>query len=321
MGGTSGIVTMASSRAKGSSLARQDAIVAYVFLAPWIIGFAVFVAGPMIAAIYLSLNSYSITKPPVFIGIDNFTRMFTVDPLFWPSLGRTAIWAGSYVPLAIIGSLMTAVLLNQGMKGTTIYRTIFFLPHLTPIVASIFIWTWLLHPRFGFVNEMIWQVTYNLTGTGVEGPGWFGSTDWAIPSLILVALWGAIGGNGMLIFLAGLQGVSKELYEVAEIDGANIIQRFWNITLPMISPTLLFNLVLGLIGALQSFANAFIATEGGPAYATWFFALHIYANAFSYGEYGYASALALFFFLIVVGLTYANFRFSTRWVHYGGEVN
>lgn len=304
-----------------SRLARQEAIVAYLFLAPWIGGFLLFVAGPMLAALYLSLNRYSVgVKPPEFIGLENFQRAFLADPLFWPSIGRTFTWAVAYVPLAIGGALMTAVLLNQGLRGTTIYRTIFFLPHLTPIVASIFIWTWLLHPRFGFVNEVIWQTSYNLLGYGIEGPGWFGAKEWAIPSLIIVALWGAIGGNMMLIFLAGLQGVPKELYEVAEIDGANLWQRFRNITLPMISPTVLFNLILGVIAALQAFANAFIATEGGPAYATWFFALHIYSNAFQFSEMGYACALAMIFFIVIVGLTYLNFRLSRHWVHYGAEV-
>jgi multiple sugar transport system permease protein len=310
-----------AARRRRGGLARQEAIYGYVFLAPWLVGFVLFVAGPMLAAFYLSLHRYAIVNPPEFIGLENFVRAFTVDPLFFPSMGRTFVWAVSYVPLAIFGALMSAVLLNQGLRGSTIYRTLFFLPHLTPVVASVFLWNWLLNPRFGFVNEVIWQVSYNLTGTGIAGPGWFGSKEWAIPSLVLLGLWGAIGGNMMLIFLAGLQGVPKELYEVAEIDGANVWQRFRNITVPMISPTLLFNLVLALIAALQSFSNAFIATGGGPAYATWLFALHIYTNAFDYGEFGYASALALIFFVIIVGLTYLNFKLSTRWVHYGGETS
>ncbi len=303
----------------------------YIFLAPWILGFLIFVAGPMLAAVVLSFTRYSIALPPEFVGIENFQRMIgacpegsrtcVTDVLFFPSLGRTAQWAIMYVPLAIGGALMTAILLNQGLRGTNIYRTIFFLPHLTPIVASIFIWAWLLHPAYGFVNEVIWQVSFNLTGQGVVGPKWFGGTESAIPSLVLVALWGAIGGNGMLIFLAGLQGVPKELYEAAEIDGAGLWSRFLNVTVPMISPTILFNLVLGIIGALQAFANAFIATDGGPAYATWFFALHIYQNAFTFSEYGYASALAIVFFVIILILTALNFQLSKRWVHYGGEVN
>ncbi len=296
------------------SLARQEAIFGYLFLLPWIIGLVVFIVLPMLATVFLSLTTYSIVKPPVFTGLDNFIRAFTQDVLFWPSMGRTFQWAILFVPLAIGGAMMTAVLLNQGLTFTNIYRTIFFLPHLTPIVASMYIWTWLLQPQFGFVNELLWQVFQ------VQGPGWFASKDWAMPSLILVALWGAIGGNMMLIFLAGLQGVPKELYEVAAIDGANLWQRFWNITLPMISPVLFFNLVLGIIGALQAFTNAFVATDGGPAYATWFFALHIYQHAFSFSEMGYASALALVFFIILVAFTYVNFKMSVHWVYYAGEV-
>jgi multiple sugar transport system permease protein len=317
---TTAPVTLARPRRR---LLREEAIFGYLFLAPWLIGLVVFVAGPMLASFYLSLTTYSLgVKPPEFVGLANFTRAVTAtDPLFYPSILRTFEWAISYVPLAIIGALLVAVLLNQGLKLTSVFRTIFFMPHLTPVVASIFVWTWLLQPRFGFVNEMIWQITYRLTGTGVVGPGWFGSKEWAMPSLVLIGLWGAIGGNGMLIFLAGLQGVPKELYEVAELDGAGVWQRFWHVTLPMISPTLFFNLVLGIIGALQSFANSFIATGGGPAYATWFYALHIYATGFQFGEMGYASALAVIFFILLMAITYLNFRLSRRWVHYSGEVH
>ena len=303
-----------------SSFAREEALYGYLFLAPWLIGLTVFVLGPMIASVGLSFTVYGIVKAPEFVGLDNFTRMFTNDVQFWPSIGKTLMWAVTFVPLAIVGALMVALLLNQGLKFTNIYRTLFFLPHLFPVVASIYIWTWLLHPKFGFVNEAWWQFTYTLFGAGIEGPMWLGTKEWVIPSLVIIALWGAIGGNGMMIFLAGLQGVPKELYEVAEMDGANALQRFFNITLPMISPTLFFNLVLGLIGALQAFENAFVATAGGPAYATYFYALHIYTTAFKFGEMGYGSALAVFSFVALVTLTWLNFRLSRRWVYYAGEV-
>jgi multiple sugar transport system permease protein len=306
-------VGASTGRRKGA-LARQEAMYAYLFLLPWIIGFVVFVAGPMLASLVLSFTRYAIVKPPEFLGIENYVRAFTIDPLFWPSMGRTFQWAIIYVPLAVGGALMTAVLLNQGLRFTALYRTIFFLPHLTPIVAAVFIWAWLLNPQFGFVNETIWQLFR------VEGPGWLASKEWAIPALVLIALWGAVGGNMMLIFLAGLQGVPKDLYEVAELDGANMMQRFLNVTLPMISPTLFFNLVLGIIAALQAFSNAFVATGGGPAYATWFYAIHIYTTAFSFGEMGYASALAIVFFVVLVSLTVVNFKIASRWVYYAGEV-
>jgi multiple sugar transport system permease protein len=298
-----------------STIARQEALFGYIFLSPWIIGFLAFVAGPMVASLVLSFTKYAFPKPPSFIGVDNFVRAFAKDPLFWPSVLRTFEYAVLIVPLGVGGALMVAILLNQGLRFTNVYRTICFLPHLTPVVASIFVWTWLLNPSFGFVNEVLFRL-FRITG-----PGWFGDKTWAIPSLVLVALWGAIGGNMMMIFLAGLQGVPKDLYEVASIDGANAWRRFWSITLPMISPTLFFNSVLAIIGALQSFTAAFVATGGGPAYATYFYALHIYNTAFQYYDMGYASALAWLFFLVIVTLTFIQFRVSRRWVYYAGEVD
>lgn len=297
-----------------SSVARSEAIFAYIFLLPWIVGFIAFVVGPIIASLILSFTQYNIVKPPIFLGFANYTRAFTEDPLFWPSILRTFEYAVIVVPLGVGGALMAAVLLNQGLRLTNVYRTVFFLPHLTPVVASIFIWLWLLHPQYGFVNETLFRLFR------IIGPGWFNSKAWAIPALLLVALWGTIGGNMMLIFLAGLQGVPKDLYEVASIDGAGAFRRFWNITLPMISPTVFFNTVLAVIGALQTFTSAFVATAGGPAYATWFYALHIYATAFQFSEMGYASALAWIFSIVLVSFTFVQFRASTRWVYYAGGV-
>jgi multiple sugar transport system permease protein len=297
-----------------SAVARQEALYAYLFLLPWIVGFVAFVAGPMLASLYLSLTRYNIAQPPVFIGLSNFIRAFTQDPLFWGALGKTFLYAAAVVPLGVGGALLIAVLLNQSLRFTTVYRTAFFLPHLTPFVAAVFIWSWLLNPQFGFVNEVLWRLFR------IPGPGWFGSPDWAMPALILIALWATIGGNMMLIFLAGLQGVPRELYEVASLDGARAWNRFWNITIPMISPTVFFNTVLAVIGALQTFTTAFVATQGGPSYATYFYALHIYNTAFSYTEMGYACALAWIFFVVLVAFTYIQFRASTRWVYYAGEV-
>jgi multiple sugar transport system permease protein len=305
--------TTTGATARRRSLARQESFFAYIFLLPWIVGFLGFVAGPILASLYLSLTTYDIVKPPDFIGLSNYVRAFTHDELFWPSILRTFEYAAIIVPTGVGGALLVAVLLNQGLRLTNVYRTIFFMPHLTPVVASVFIWLWLLHPQYGYVNEMIFRLFH------VEGPGWFNSKEWAIPSLILVALWGVIGGNMMMIFLAGLQGVPKDLYEVASIDGAGTWTRFWNITLPMISPTLFFNSVLAVIGALQTFTTAFVATQGGPAYATWFYALHIYTTAFQFSEMGYAAALAWIFFVVLVSFTVIQFRASTRWVFYAGS--
>lgn len=301
-------------RRRRPPIVRQEAIYAYIFLAPWIIGFLVFVAGPMVASLVLSFTQYDISNPPIFIGLQNFHHAFRLDPQFWPSLVRTFTYALLTVPTSVFGALFVALLVNQRLKATNLFRTIFFLPHLTPIVASIYVWTWLLNPGFGLVNEVIFRLFH------VQGPNWFGSTTWAIPSLALIALWGTIGGNLMLIFLAGLQGVPKDLYEVAELDGAGTWDRFWHVTLPMISPTLFFNSVLAIIGALQSFTPAFVATNGGPAYATTFYALQIYNTAFSFGEFGYACALAWLFFIVLVFFTYVQFQSSRRWVYYAGEV-
>jgi multiple sugar transport system permease protein len=302
-------------RRRGSSLARQEAFWGYVFLVPWLIGLSVFVVIPLAGAILLSFTPYSLGRPLTFNGVANYARAFTDDPQFYNSIQRTFTWALSYIPLAVGGALGTAMLLNQGLKGTNVFRTIFFLPHLVPIVASIYIWSYLLNPKYGLINEALFRV-FRLD----PGPGWFASKDWALPSLVLLALWAQIGGNMMLIFLAGLQGVPKDLYEVADLDGANGWQRFRNITLPMISPTIFFNLVLGIIGALSSFSNAFVATNGGPAYATYLFALHIYKTAFDFSELGYASTLAVIFFILLSVLTYGQFWLQRRWVYYAGEV-
>jgi multiple sugar transport system permease protein len=305
-------LTAESGTARRRHLGTQEAFFAYIFLLPWIVGFLAFVAGPILASLYLSLTTYDIVKPPDFVGLANYIRAFTQDELFWPSILRTFEYAAIIVPTGVGGALLVAVLLNQGLRFTNFYRTVFFLPHLTPVVASVFIWLWLLHPQYGYVNEMIFRLFH------VEGPGWFNAKEWAIPSLILVALWGIIGGNMMMIFLAGLQGVPKDLYEVASIDGAGSWTRFWSITLPMISPTLFFNSVLAVIGALQTFTTAFVSTQGGPAYATWFYALHIYTTAFQFSEMGYAAALAWIFFVVLVSFTAIQFRASTRWVYYAG---
>jgi multiple sugar transport system permease protein len=213
----------------------------------------------------------------------------------------------------MIASLLMAMLLNQELRATNLFRTFFFLPTLTPAVAAAFIWKWVLNPEVGLVNWILWEM-------GITGPGWMTDPDWVIPSLILVGLWGSVGGTRMLIFLAALQGVPQELYEAAEIDGGSRWHKFWNITLPMVSPAFLFNLILGIINALRVFTIAFTATDGGPGRSSWFFALHVYRNAFEFFYMGYASALAWFFLLVILVLSYINFRFSERWVYYEGGV-
>jgi multiple sugar transport system permease protein len=247
------------------------------------------------------------------VGIDNYVRALTADDLFWTSLGRTFKYAVIMVPTSLILSLSFALLLNQGMRAMSLYRTLFFLPSLTPAVASALLWTWFFQPQLGPLN-------YLLRLVGIEGPSWLGDMRWAMVALIIMALWGSAGGGTMVIFLAGLQGIPKELYDAAVVDGAGRWHKLLHITLPILSPTVFFNMVLGIIGALKVFTPAFIATHGGPAYATWFYLLHLYFNAFQYFEMGYASALAWLFFCVVVLLTYLQFRWSRQWVYYEGEL-
>jgi multiple sugar transport system permease protein len=295
-----------------SSRARREAIEGYLFLLPWALGFTLLIAGPMIASLYLSLTSYDIARPPTFIGTDNYVRALTLDPQFWPSMAKTFYYALVVVPTGLTCSMLLATLLNQKLGGTNLFRTLYFLPHLTPIVATAVVWKVILHPEVGLLNAGLFAI-------GIKGPGWLSSIEWAIPALIIMALWRGTGGNSMMIFLAGLQGIPGELYEAASIDGANAWHRFRHVTVPMLSPTVFFNLVLGVIGALQVFASALVASRGGPAYATWFYALHIYTEAFVNFKMGYAAALAWIFFLIVLAITYVQVRLSGRWVYYAGE--
>ena len=292
---------------------RREALEGILYVSPWIIGFIVFVAGPLIASMYFSFTKYNVLRPPVFIGLDNYIYAFTKDELFPKSIWVTFYFALLLVPLSMVGSLFVAILLNQKLMATTAWRTFYFLPTLTPIVAAALLWRWMLNPDVGMVN-------YLLSLIGISpGPGWLSSTKWAIPALALIAFWASVGGARMIIFLAGLQDVPMELLEAAEIDGAGPWAKFWNVTLPMITPTIFFNLVLGIIFALRTFDIAFVSTAGGPARATWFISLHIYQNAFVSFDMGYASALSWIFFLVLFAMTYLQFKLSGRWVFYAGE--
>lgn len=293
----------------GSRLKRREAIEGYLWISPWILGFLIFSLGPIIASAYLSFTEYKIAGSPVWIGMENYRQAFFVDKQFWPSLWRTVYYSVAVVTLGVSLSLLAAMLLNQEIKGRAVYRALYYLPSLTPVVALAILWRWLLQPQVGLVNYLLYQV-------GIPGPGWLNDTKWAIPALIMIALWASVGGGRMIIFLAGLQGVPKELHESAQIDGANSLQRFFSITLPMISPVILFNLILGVIGSFSVFSVSYIATQGGPNYATWFYMLHLYYNAFSYFQMGYASALAWIFFVIIFILSFIQIRLSNRWVYY-----
>ncbi len=282
----------------------------YVFVAPFFLGFLAFTLGPVLYSIYISLSRYTMLAPPKLVGFVNYRTALFGDPLFWKSLYNTGFYAALSVPLGLLGSLFCALLLNQAIKARNVYRTLFYLPAITPIVATTLIWTWLLRSDFGLINVLLGKI-------GIPGPRWLGSIAWAKPSLVLISLWG-IGGPRAMIFLAGLQGIDKELYEAAHIDGAGTWQKFWIITLPMLSPTILFNSMIGIIQSFQAFTVAFIATNGGPANATLFYVLHLYRNAFEYFEVGYGAALAWLLFVIIFLLTLLQLRLSKRWVFYAG---
>jgi len=311
---TATVIQAAPAKRTGSRIKWRENLYGYLFLTPWLLGFFGLFIGPGLASLYLSLTKYDVIGTPEFIGTANYVKMFTDDDLFWPSLGRTFYFAGVGVPLGVIGSMLLAIMLNTKLKGISVYRTLFFMPSLVPLVASIVLWKWLLNTDFGIVNQ-------GLRSLGFDPPGWFSDRQWAIPSLIIMRLWSSIGGTQMIIFLAGLQGIPESLYDAASIDGANSWQRIRHVTLPLLTPTIFFNTVLGIIGALQTFAAAFLLTPegGGPGFATWFYALHIWKHAFDYFNMGYAAALAWFFALIIVGMTIVQMQLSKRWVFYYGD--
>lgn len=287
----------------------------WLFVSPWVIGFVLLTAGPMVYSLYLSFTASSLLSPPQWVGLENYRRMFA-DPIFYRSLGDTAYYAALGVPLGLILSLGLALLLDAPVRGLGFFRTLFFLPSVTNTVALSILWLWLLNPEFGLINLA-------LARFGLEGPLWLQDETWAKPALVLMSLW-TVGGQ-MIICLAALQGVPPELKEAAAIDGAGPVRRFFAVTLPLISPALLFNLIMGLVGALQVFTQAFVMTggvqpgsEGGPNQSTLFIVLYIYKKAFQEYDMGYASALAWALFLIITVCTWIAWRVSKSRVHYEG---
>lgn len=298
------------------TLAKREAAAGYLFVSPWIIGFILLTIGPMLASLYFSFTRYNIVDPPVFIGLDNYSKLFT-DSLFWQSLKVTLYFAILVLPSGLVLGFILAILLNQKVPGVNIWRTIYFLPSVLSGVAVTLLWVLLFNPQLGAVNAILENI-------GIKGPGWFTDPDWALPSLAIMSLWGV--GQNMIIYLAGLQGVPVDLYDAAKVDGADSWQRFRHVTLPMMSPVLFYNLVLGLIGTFNYFTQAYIASSavsnevGGPVRSTLFYNLYLYQNAFRYNEMGYASAMAWVLFIIVIVLTGLVFRSSSLWVYYEGEL-
>ena len=305
-------VSTPNRRRRMSRTALLENIAGFLFISPWIIGFLVFEFGPLIVAAYLGLTRYDILTPPKFTGFANFEKMFTRDPLFWKSLWVTAVYSLSTVFLGVILGVALALLLNQKIRGMSLYRTIYYLPAVVSGVAVAYMWGWVFRPQAGIVN-------YALSLIGIEGPNWLFSTTWTLPAFIMMSLW-AVGG-GMVLYLAGLQGVPTQLYEAASLDGAGRWAKFWSVTLPMISPVIFFNFIIGIIGSFQVFTNSFVITKGGPANATLFFVLYLYRHAFQNFKMGYAAALGMILFLVIMTLTIISFRLSNRLVFYQGRVN
>jgi len=297
------------SRLRRRSPLWREAVDGWLFILPWLLGFLFFTAGPMIASAVLSFWEWEILTPPIWVGLANFRQM-AVDPLFLLALYNTAYYTLLGVPLYLLAALGMALLLNLPLRGIAVYRTIFFLPSLTPAVANALLWVWIFSPDFGLAN-------YFLQAVGLPAQKWLFDVNLAKPALILMGLWGV--GSQMIIFLGGLQGIPQSLYEAASIDGANEWRRFWNITLPLLSPTIFFNLVIGIIGSFQVFTTAYIATQGGPQNATLFYVLYLWRNGFDYFKMGYASALAWVLLLIILLLTAIQFRLAKRLVYYEVE--
>ena len=291
------------------SLARREAITFYLLISPWLLGFLIFVLGPMIASLGLSFTRWDLLSPAEFIGLQNYEKMFTRDPLFWQALKVTAIYTVFYVPIELAGGLLLAMIMNQKLLFRNAFRTIYYLPSVLPGVAFVVLWMWILNPNAGLLNTLLSYV-------GIDGPRWLADPDWALPALLMMSLWGL--GRSMVIYLAGLQGIPEHLYEAAAIDGAGKFQAFRNITLPMLTPTIFFTLVLSIISTFQTFTSAFVATDGGPLDSTLFYVLYLYRQAFQFFNMGYASALAWVLFVVILTLTLIIVRSSDRWVFYGG---
>ncbi len=285
----------------------KENLVGYLFISPWILGMILFTVGPIFASVYISMTNWDTFTTPEFIGFENYQNLMN-DPKFWKALQVTFTFALFSVPLNLAGGLFTAMLLNQKVKGMKVFRTIFYLPSVVSGVATALLWRWIFNTDVGLINTVLSKI-------GITGPNWLGDPDFVLPSYIIMSLWGF--GNAMLVFLAALQDAPVALYESADIDGATHIHKFWYITLPLISPILLFNLIMGIIGGLKIFTEAYIV--GGAGDSALFFMLYLWQNAFQYMKMGYASAMAWVLFAIILLITLIILKSSPLWVYYEGK--
>ncbi len=291
------------------SVWRREARTGYVFAMPWFVGFGVFLAYPIVASLYFSFTEYSVLKPPVWVGGSNYSALFG-DEVFWKSLFNTLVFAALYIPIGTLIALGLALLLNTKVRFMSVFRTAFFVPSLVPAVSMAVLWIWLFNGEYGLINSF-------LSVVGVKGPNWLGDVLWSKPAIVFMSAWGV--GNAMVIYLAGLQEVPASLYEAADIDGATPWRKTVGVTLPLVSPVILFNVVMGIIGSLQIFAQPYIISDtGSPARSIYFYSMYLFDNAFIYHKMGYASAMAWIMFIIILGLTMLALRWSNRFVHYDG---
>ena len=280
----------------------------YLFISPWIIGFVVFTAGALLGSFSISLTKWNIVGTPEIVGLANYQKMVE-DRFFWQSIKVTLYYLLN-VPLNVVLGLLLALLLNQKVKGLSVFRTIFFLPSVASGVAVSLLWMWIFNPRFGIINVLLKKI-------GIIGPLWLGSEAWAIPALIIMSIWGV--GGGMFIYLGALQGIPTAFYEAATLDGAGAWKKLLHITVPMITPVLLLNLVMGVIVSFQVFTQAYVMTDGGPNYATLFYVMYLYQQAFVWFNMGYASALSWVLFLIILVFTVIILKTSSSWVYYESD--
>ena len=289
---------------------RKRLLTGLLFISPWIVGFVCFGIYPIVMALYYSFCDYDVMRDAVWIGPLNYQDMVT-DDVFWKAIWNTLIYAGFSVPLGLMLALVLAVLLNQPIAGRSFFRTFFYIPSIVPLVAVAMVWMWVFNGESGLMN-------YFLSLIGVTGPQWLADAAWTKPTLILSSVWQV--GGAMVLFLAGLQDVPRSLYESAEIDGAGPGRQFWNITIPMVSPVLYFNLIIGIIGSLQEFVKPFVMLpNGGENRSALLLAVYIYQNAFEFNNMGYACAMAVVMFFLVLLLTWLATRAMGRHVYYAGE--
>ena len=294
---------------RSSRMRRRESIEGYLFVAPLLVGLIFFTAGPVLASLFISFCKYNIFAPPQFIGMQNYAEL-SRDPLFWKSLKITAIYSFISVPLGLSLGLAVALLMNQKIKAIALFRTIYYLPAVVSGVAVALLWVWIFDPSYGLGNVV-------LKSLGLPTCQWLTSPRTALMSLIIMSFWGV--GGGMVIYLAGLQSVPQHLYEAASLDGANVLQKFRHVTLPMLTPVIFYNLIMGIIGSFQVFTQAFVMTNGGPVNSTLFYVLYLFRQAFNYYHMGYASAMAWALFAIILALTLIVFKSSAMWVYYEGD--